>query len=165
MTMYELTAEYAGLLDAYYYAETDAEAAEALDRLTEAGENIAAKADAYARLIRNVDGEIKALKAEEKRLNDARKSRERMVERLKNNMLYMMTTTGADKVETSVGKWSVQNNPYSCEITDADAIPERFKTYRTEVDIDKKAMVAEFKATGELLDGCVIEQKKGVRFR
>ena len=165
MTLYELTAEYAGLLDAYYSAETDAEAAEALEKLEAACQDITAKANAYARLIRNVDGEIKALKAEEKRLNDARKAREKMVERLKGNMLFMMETTGTAKLETIAGKWSVQNNPFSCEITNADAVPERFKSYRTEVDIDKKAMIDEFRESGEIFDGCIIVQKLGVRFR
>lgn len=162
--MYELTAQWAALVDAYDMAEDADERAEALAALEDVEADMADKADAIARIVRNYKGEVEALKAEEQRLTMKRMAKEAAIDRLNGIMLEAMQTTGADKVETSIGKWSVQKNPWSCEVLDAAAVPEEWHI-KVEDKIDRAGLVRHFKATGEMVDGVEYKQTTGVRFR
>lgn len=163
--LYELTSDYIQLYEMLEAgAETPEDEAEIIAAIEETGKNLSDKADAYARIIKNLSAEAEALKAEEKRLSARRKACENGVERLKNNMLLTMQTLGADKLKTSIGTWAVQKNPWSCDVTDVSKVPARFLIEQPPT-VDKKAILAAFKETGEVFDGVDIRQSEGVRFR
>lgn len=163
--LYDLTSDYIQLYEMLEAgAETPEDEEAILTAIEETGANLADKADAYARMIKNLTAEAEAYEAEEKRLSAHKKACKNGVERLKANMLLTMQTLGADKLKTSIGTWSVQKNPFSCEVLDASKVPARFLTYQ-EPTVDKKAILAAFKETGEVFDGVDIRQTEGVRFR
>lgn len=163
--LYELTSDYIQLYEMLEAgAETPEDEAALIEAIHQAGQNIADKADAYARMIKNLTAEAEAFKAEEKRLSARRKALENGVERLKANMLLTMQTLGADKLKTSIGTWAVQKNPWSCEVTNLEKVPDRFLIEQPPT-VDKKAILAAFKETGEVFDGVDIRQTEGVRFR
>lgn len=163
--LYELTSDYIQLYEMLEAgAETPEDEEAIIAAIEETGQNIADKADAYARMIKNLSAGAEACRAEEKRLSARRRAMENGVERLKANMLLTMQTLGADKLKTSIGTWSVQKNPFSCEVLDASKVPARFLTYQ-EPTVDKKAILAAFKETGEVFDGISISQGVSVRFR
>jgi len=164
MTLYELSSGYALMLDLYDSAETDEERAEILDRLTEYDGDIAEKAEAYARIMRNKQAEAEAYKAEAERLTGKRKAAEGVVTRLKDAILDSMKLVGATEIGTSIGKWRAQMNPWSVEVTTPDAVPERFVIPQP-AKVDRKAILDEFKRTGEIIAGVEIRQSLGVRFR
>jgi hypothetical protein len=126
--------------------------------------DIEEKAEAYARVIRNVSAEAQAFRDEAKRLTKKAVAGENLVERLKQAVLDNMKVTGQKKIPTSIGAWSTQLNPMSCDVTDPDKVPERFHVKQPD-KIDKAAMIREHKATGEIFDGAKFTQELGIRFR
>ena len=162
--LYELSAGYASLIDAYDAAETDEEREDILDMLAEAEGNIADKAEAYAKVIRMKEEEAKAFKAEAERLTARRQAAENMVKRLKAALLDSMKLTGTQEIKTTIGRWKVQMNPVSCEIVCDDLVPEEYRIPQPD-KFDKKGLIDHFKATGEIIDGVKFTQKQGIRFR
>ena len=163
-SLYKLSAEYAGFLNAYENAENDEEAAEILQSLVDIHGSIEEKADGYARLIRNVKADAKAYKEEADRLDKKAKAATALVERLQNAMLDAMRLTGHKQIQTSIGKWWTQNNPWKCEVLDADKVPAPFHIPQPD-KIDSAGLLKHFRATGEIVDGCEFKQEVGIRFR
>lgn len=163
-SLYELSAGYQTLLDAYDAAETDEEREDILAILAETDGNISDKAESYAKVIRMKEEEAKAFKAEADRLTKRRQAAENMVTRLKAAMLDAMKLTNTAEIVTSIGKWRVQMNPVSCEVTDIDKVPMMYRI-RHEDTVDKKTLIQHYKLTGELVDGIMFTQEQGVRFR
>ena len=164
MTLYELSAEMAGYINAYDAAETDEERAEIAQSLVDLHGEITDKADGYAKVMRNKMAEAEALKKEAKRLTDKAKAAENLAERLKQVMFDAMKLTGQTEIPTSIGKWRVQNNPWSCEVVDIDKVPMQYHI-KQEDKIDKKGLLAHYKATGELIEGCEFKAETGIRFK
>ena len=163
-SLYELSAEYAAFLDAYDNAQTEEEAQEILQSLVDIHGELTEKGEAYAKVIRNTTAEAKAFRDEAKRLTGKAVAGENLVERLKQAMLDAMKLTDTQNIQTSIGKWALQMNPMSCDVTDPDKVPERFHVPQPD-KIDKAAMIREHKATGELFDGAEFKQETGIRFR
>ena len=163
--LYELTSDYIQLYEMLEAgAETPEDEEAIIQAINETGANLADKADAYARIIKNLTIQAEGFKAEVKRLQAHQKVCENGIERLKANMLLTMQTLGADKLKTSIGTWSVQKNPWKCEVLDVSKIPPCFLIEQPP-EVDKKAILAAFKETGEVFDGVDIRQSEGVRFR
>lgn len=163
-SLYDLSAGYASLVDAYDMAETEEEREEILGLIADAEGSISEKAESYAKLIRIKQEEAKAFKAEADRLSEKKQAAEHMVDRLKRAMLDGMVLCGASEIATGIGKWRVQKNPWSCEVVDVDRVPQEFHI-KQEDKIDKKGLLAKFKADGEIIDGVEFKQELGVRFR
>lgn len=164
MTLYELSSGYALMLDLYDSAETDEERQEILERMTEYDGDIAEKAEAYARIMRNKQAEAKAYREEADRLTEKRRAAEGVVDRLKCALLDAMKLVGATEIVTTIGKWRAQMNPWSVEIMDAESVPEQFLIPQP-AKVDRKAILDEFRKTGEIIDGVEIRQSLGIRFR
>ena len=164
MTLYELTADFVDGLNAYDAAETDEERADIANWLIGVKGDLDAKADAYARIIKNKQAEAKALKDEADRLTAKRRAAESLIERLKAALLGAMQETGIEQIGTSIGKWSLQYNPVRCEIINPEMVPARFIKPQPDV-IDRAAMIKEFNRTGECFDGVEFYKDKGIRFR
>ena len=164
MTLYELSAGYASLLDMYDQAETEDERAEILDMLASAEGDITEKAEAYARIMKNKQAEADAFKAEADRLTQKRRAAEAVVDRLKDAIGTAMQITGAKEIGTTIGKWRLQDNPWSCEVLDVNAVPEEWHI-KVEDRIDRAGLVRHFKETGEVIDGVEFRRSTGARFR
>lgn len=163
-SMYELSAGYKSLIDHYEMAETDEERGEILGMLAATREDIADKAEAYARIIRNAQSDIDGFKAEIDRLTKRRRAVENMVAWLKETLMTAMAETGETEIRTSIGKWRLQDNPWSCEVVDIDAVPMQYHI-KQEDKIDRKGILEQFRLTGEIVGGVEIERKPGIRFR
>jgi hypothetical protein len=59
------------------------------------------KADSIACLLKNLDADCKAIKAEEERLAERRKAKEKSIERIKQYLSSTLQNAGIDKVETA----------------------------------------------------------------
>ena len=116
--------------------------------------------------IRNTDLTIEAMKQEEKRIADIRKSLERKQENFKTYVKECMDQNNIIKVETEIGTISIAKSPISVEIINADEVPDEFKTIVEEVKIDKKKIADNFKATGEIPEGTTIHtDNKSLRIK
>lgn len=163
-SLYDITAGYSALIDAYDNAESDEEREGILAMLEAADGEITEKAENYAKLIRMKEEEAKAFKAEADRLTARKTAAENMAKRLKQAMLEGMKMADISEIKTSIGKWRVQNNPWSCEVVDIDRVPMEYHIKQDD-KIDKKGLLDRFKATGEVIEGVVFRQDQGIRFR
>lgn len=163
-SLYDISASYASLIDSYDNAESDEERQEIIELMIYYQDSIQDKAEAYARIMRNKQAEVDALKAEVERLTEKRKAAENVIDRLKAALLDTMTVTNTDSIQTSIGKWRKQANPWACEVINADCIPEQYHIKQPD-KIDKRALLDMFKNTGEIIDGVVFNQTIGIRFR
>lgn len=162
--LYDLTAEYAALLAAYDVAEDDAQRADVLTMIDQVQEGIGDKAEAYARIIKNLQADADAFDAEAKRMAAKAKAAKNAVEGLKARLLDAMQQFNATEIKTSIGKWRIQNNPWSCEITEPDKVPAEYHVPQPD-KIDRVALLKRFRETGEMLDGVEYIQTAGLRFR
>ena len=163
-SLYDITAGYASLIDAYDNADSDEEREGIIAMLASAEGEITEKAENYARVIRMKEEEAKAFKAEADRLTKRKQAAENMVARLKDALLGAMALTGTQEIKTSIGKWRLQMNPLSCDVVDIEKVPMQYHI-KQEDKIDKKSLLADYKATGEIIDGVVFKQEQGIRFR
>lgn len=164
LNLYELKERYKALVDAMENCE-DAEEMECIFiEMQGIDASIDAKADAYARIIRNCAAEVEGIKAEVKRLNDIKAKNEAVIEKLKENLLCAMRETGREKVETSIGKWSVRAATPHVEVTDTSKVPKEFLRFK-EPDVNKGDILKLFRKTGEIVDGTDIVFTDGIMFK
>lgn len=163
MNLYELTNE-AERLNAALAAElTDAEWVEVRQAFEDTGAAIAEKLDAYARVIRNLQAESDAYKAEEARFKALRASVDKNIARMKEAVELAMRASGDVKVKTSIGTWAFQKNPPSVDVLDADAVPMAYKIVQP-MAIDRAGILAALKA-GNVVEGATLKQVESLRFR
>lgn len=163
-SMYELTAQYAALVDRYDAAADDEERAEVLAMLDEINDSIADKAEAYARIMRNKKGEAEMYKAEAKRLDQRAKAAEAVIDNLKARLMDAMKMANATELTTSIGRWRTQYGPWSANVTDEALVPAEYRIPQPD-KIDRKAMIDHFKQTGEILDGVEFVRQPNLQFR
>ena len=115
---------------------------------------------------KNLELTIEAMKTEEKRIAENRKSLEVKMEKFKEYVKECMEKMEDTKIETTLGTLSVAKNPISVEILDEDKIPNKYKTQVITTKVDKKAIADEFKTTGELIEGVnIITTKTSLRIK
>lgn len=137
--IYELTQDYLRLLEMAEDPELDpeviADTFEAID-----GE-LEIKAENYAKVMKNLEGDIAALKAEEERLSKKRKAIENNIKRMKLALQEAMEITGKTKFKTELFGFSIQKNAPSVVIDAADIrdIPEEYLKFK-EPEVDKTAI-------------------------
>lgn len=162
MNLYELTNEFEEL-QYKLLSDDENEAEEAYEALTLTNEKIEALLPWYAKLTKNMAAEAEMYKAEADRLTKKARSRTAACERIKSLIRDAMIVTGRDKVKTDIGTYRLQQNPASCIVTDPKKIPVKYLIPQ-EPTVDRKAILADFKATGEVIDGVDIKREMGLRF-
>lgn len=162
--LYKLADEYAVMMARLEAAGDDAEAEAVWSELDALADNVVEKAEAYARIMRNKQAEADGYKAEKERLAANQKAAENVVERLKARLLDSMQRMSLTDIQTSIGKWCIQMNPYSCQVIDEAEVPAEFHIPQPD-KIDKAGILRQFRATGEILPGVEIAQSMGIRFR
>lgn len=115
MKLYELANDYVALMQAIENEELPEEAiADTLEAIT--GE-IEDKADGIACVLKSLDAEIFAIKAEEHNLAERRKAKENAKERIKQYLADTLLGLGIDKVETARNKITFRKSE-SVEVDD-----------------------------------------------
>lgn len=113
-------------------------------------------------LIRNNQGDIEKIKAEEKRLAGKRKSLEGQIDNIKNYLIQNMAAQNKSKIDNGVIKCSLIKPKPVLVLDDETLIPDTFKKITVSSSIDKKELLAYLKdlPEGEHLDGASIGQSK-----
>ena len=162
--LYDLTNE-------YMYVGTllsDSETAEDLDAAIQQFENVKApserKWNAVARIVRNLNAEAEACDAEGKRLVSKAKARRNAADRVMQYVHYVMESHGLTEIKTDIGKFRIAKNPWSVAVLDESKVPEEFLIPQPP-KVDKTAIMQRFRESGEIIDGCDMVQREGVRFR
>lgn len=165
MTLYELTSEYLDLLAMLEDPDIDEEVL--ADTLEAIGGELEIKADGYARVMRQMDADAKAIEAEEKRLYRRRKSLENRSAWLKSRLQNVMEVTGKTKFKTELFSFGIQKNPARVVIDDPSRIYEEY-LIEQEPKIDTAAINAALKDPEEAArwDGIAhLEQSESLRIR
>lgn len=116
--------------------------------------------------VKNIELTIEAMKTEEKRISDNRKTLENRITKFKEYVKDCMEKGGFSKIETELGQLSIAKNPMSVEIENEDEIPSEFKQEIVTTKIDKTAIKNHFKETGEIVDGVkIIDNKTSLRIK
>ena len=161
LSLYAISKSFNDLIYSDEVTETDKE--QGLTMLTKLIEE---KSVEVIGLEKNMEHVIEAMKAEEDRIKENRKSLENKLERYKNYIMSCMNTLGTDKLETPRGTISIAINPMSVEIVDEAVIPNKYKNVVHTIKIDKDMIKRDFKNTGEVIEGVkFITDKKSLRFK
>ena len=156
MKLYELSQSYVRLQE--MAEELDPQTY--LDTLDAIKEGIDDKAENTAKLIRSWEAEVEALKAEEKRIADRRKSLEGRISTTKQYLQIQMEMAGIEKVKRPLVTISIRNNPPSVKVLDESLIPSEYMIQQKPV-ISKKS-VSEALKNGEFVPGAELQSTKGL---
>ena len=155
MKLYEITDPYLSLDE----AEKTEDVIKVLDGIKDEFDK---KAENTVKVIRNFEADIQALRDEEKRLADKRRSLEKKKEDLKEYLYSNMERLNLRKVSAGLFDINIQKNPQSIKILNEATIPDKYKiaSYR----LDKKTLKDDIK-DGLEIDGVSLVQTEGIRIR
>ena len=138
MNIYELTEEYLQLQ--LMLEDPEADEQTVLDTLEAVEGEIETKADGYARIIRNLEGNATALKAEIERLTAKKQRMEMGVIRLKKNLQNAMIACDKKKFKTELFSFNIQKNggkaPIVLDVKDTSELPDELVRIKEEPDMD-----------------------------
>jgi len=161
MTMYELTGQWLELMAMAEDEEIDPEIL--ADTIEQVDGDLEAKAENYAKVLRMLDGEAKAIDEEAKRLTARAKVIKNNCDRLKRSLEGMMIATGKRKFKTKLFSFGIQKNPARLVLDDAEAIPAEYWVPQ-EPKLDNAAVKAAIEQ-GIEISGAHLEQGESLRIR
>lgn len=161
MTLYEITGQFVELLTWAEDPDVDEQAFQ--DTLESLTAEIEEKADGYAKIIRQLQGEVEAIKAEVDRLTNRKTAIENHITFMKKNLEQSMIATGKEKFKTELFSFNIQNNPSSVVLdVDEDMVPDQYSVISKKVD--KKGILQAIK-NGEEIKFAHLEQSRSLRIR
>lgn len=116
-----------------------------------------AKIEACCIVVKNIEAEAEAIKAEEKRLSERRKRKEREAERLREYVQRCMEQSGARKIDTPRVCVTSRSSKY-VNVYDEAKVPRMFMAEKITESVDKKA-VREAIKDGIEVPGCEMAER------
>ena len=154
MTIYDIQNQFLALYDLASDPDVDWDVFE--DTLEGLEGDLEEKAINYGKVIRNLEAEGEAIKAEIERLQKQKKVRENSVERMKAALKTAMEIANKPKIDTALFKFCIRKNPASVVIDQGAVVPEQFLVPQ-DPKVDKTALKEALKA-GEEFEGIHLEQ-------
>lgn len=156
MQLYELTEIYLNLKD------MDIEEGDLNSALENIDDEIETKADNIAKVLRDFDGDIEALKFEEERLAKKRKAIENRQKQLKEYLQNAMLVLDKREFKTDLFSFNIQKNAPSLKILDESKIPDDY--YKIEKKLNKNDLKEAVK-NGLFEDAAELVQTESLRIR
>lgn len=165
-TLYELTEQWAAVL---LLAEEGADAEAIENALADIGGEIEDKADGYAKIIKELEGQAEIAKAEKERLYARETAFKNSAKNMKARLEEAMVRCGKPKFKTDLFSFNIQKNAPSVRIDDESRLVEVLKKkapeiLKTKIEIDKKALLNALKE-GAAFKGAEIQQSESLRIR
>lgn len=157
--LYELVGQYLDIYNMDIDEETKLDTIEALGL----DEEIETKAENYAMVIRNLETENTAYKAEEERLKKKRETNTKKIDWLKRNLQGAMEVTGKTKIKGKLFTLSVQNSKESV-IVDEASLPKKYWVKKVTEAPDKKGLYDLLKE-GKKVKGASLQENRSLRIR
>ena len=126
-------------------------------------DNFHSKSENYGYITKQFDAEMDIIDNEIKRLQQAKKSREKTIERLKATIELAMNTFDIDKIETPLIKISFRKSE-SIEVSDVNELPNEFKVIKLTESADKLKIKDALKS-GMLIEGCSIKTNRNLQIK
>ena len=149
--LYEITQDYMTILammeDPELNPQTLADTMEGIE-----GE-LEVKAESYAKVMKNLEADVSAIKAEIDRLSERKKTIENNIKNMKRALMMAMETTGKTKFKTELFSFGIRKNAPAVIMDEPyiENVPERFLKY-SEPTINRSA-IKEAIQNGEDLEG------------
>ena len=158
MRLYELTAQWANLLELAEQVEPEA-LKDTLDSIEDAFDD---KVENTAKVIKSLEADVESIENEVRRLTARKSALKNNATNLKSYLQDEMDKVGKTKVKGSLFNVGIQNNQPSLRLAD------EFENQRYLVEVvpkyDKKAILADLKA-GKEIDGADVVQGRSLRIR
>ena len=153
MTLYEISEEYAELLNNLTIDEETGELLNAAE-LEIAETEFNEKAENYAKYIKNLRAGATAIKAERQKLQDREKAAERKAEALQARLVDAMNRIGKTQFETAAISLLLKRSE-AINITDENILPSIYLRQTVKIEPDKIAIKKAIDA-GETVNGAEI---------
>lgn len=165
-TLYELTEQWAAVL---YLAEEGADAEAIENALADISGEIEDKADGYAKIIKELEGQAEIAKMEKERLYSRETAFKNSAKNMKTRLEEAMVLCGKPKFKTELFSFNIQKNAPSVRIDDEGTLVATLKNdapalLKTKIEIDKKALLSALKE-GLVIKGAEIQQSESLRIR
>lgn len=126
-------------------------------------DNFHSKSENYGYITKQFDGEMDIIDNEIKRLQQAKKTREKAIERLKDTIELAMLTFDIDKIETPLIKISFRKSE-SVEVENVNELPNEFKVIKLTESADKLKIKDALKS-GMFISGCSIKTNRNLQIK
>lgn len=138
MTIYEITEGFLQLQQLLEDPEVDSQLID--DTMESLDYDFEEKADNYAKMIRNMEGNIAAIENEQERLSAKKNLLKAGIKKLKTSLQDAMVATGKRKFKTDLFSFSVQKNggkaPVVLDVQDTSELPDELVRIKEEADLD-----------------------------
>lgn len=166
MNLYELTEQWEAVLA---MAEDGVDPVAIKDTLEAIGGEIEEKADGYAKVIRQLEGQAEMAKFEKDRLSQKETTCRNAAKDLKRRLEEAMVQTDKKKFKTELFSFGIQKNAPSVAVENETRLMEwagRYKPdfIRTKKELDKKAILDALKS-GEEIKYARLQQSESLRIR
>ena len=161
MRLYDLTDQYNDLLELAQEGGDGVDYTEMLDGLEGA---IGDKLDGYAKIIRTLEAEAEALKAEALRLSQRKTAIDNNITRMKEAMKTGMLRIGMDKHKSTFFSVSITKPRDRVEVTNVLAVPSEY-VKQADPTVDKKAVMEAIKAGTHIPGVAIVQGEIGVMIR
>lgn len=151
MTLYDVTSDYLKIMGMMEDPELDPQTL--ADTMEAVEGELEIKAENYAKVIKNLEADVSGIKAEIDRLSERKKTIEKNIKRMKENLQNAMEITGKTKFKTELFSFGIRNNAPAVVMDEQyiENIPEEYLRIR-EPEIDKAKLKEDLKA-GVILEG------------
>jgi len=164
MTLYDLTTEYAELLEKLSDPDYEGYKDDINEKLAVTDADIEDKADAYAKFIKTFEAEANAIKTEEERLYARRKAYENRAQYMKKALEGSMVFLDKKKFKTTLFSFGIQKNAPSLDIATEEFIPAAYYIPQ-EPKLDKISLLEDMKTGKVSVEGVGIKQTESLRIR
>lgn len=163
--LYELTEQYRALQALLDDGVTENDLIQ--KTIEECHDIIETKIENIGKLILSMEADATSIRTEEQRLASRRQSLEKQVDHLKTYLLNEMVTCQLEKVKKATITISLRTNPPSVNVLDLEAIPQEYRRVIPESwQVDKVAILTQFKTTGEIINGtAIITDRKSISIK
>ena len=163
-SLYELTGQFASLQEMMEDGDTDMDAV--MDTMEALDFEIEAKADGYAKIIRNLTSDILGIQTELTRLASKKSALEHNIDRLRTALKNAMEATGKTKFKTELFSFCVANAP-AAVVLDAKTLEDIPAEYLIEQEpkIDRQKLKTDIQSGKDLEGIAHLEQGKSLRIK
>jgi hypothetical protein len=162
-TLYTLTTDYLRILDLLEDPAADAEQLE--HELDAIAGLLTHKVESCAGLVQHLEGMAAMRKSEADRMRELAAADQRNADRLRDYVLRHMQALGSEKIDTARFRVSIRTNPPSVHVLEEMLVPEHYIRTVVTTSVDKRALLENFKATGEIVDGVEITRSTRLDIR
>lgn len=162
LTIYQIEQNYKQLAE--QLIDNDGElTTELAEQLAITEEQLQNKSVAYSFVIKQMDADIDIIDAEIKRLQAAKKQREKATEYLKDRIKHAMDLFSIEEIKTPLVKINFRKSE-SVEVENVNALPYAYKTVKVVETADKVAIKEAIKNGADII-GCRLVANKNLQIK